>query len=206
MNQISKIPSGAWSIDFEKAIKTGKMNCSCASAFLGLVLESIKKITKIKKIEFGFPPDHGVNIVTLKDGRIFLLDPRKGIVEELNEKNSEIKWYHNLKVYHLKKDKRKAYQAIPVLPLKEGILVSYLGNLAGAWLCVQKKIPKGWSVSNKNQLKKLRKEFKAAEEKLQQQGKKLFEDKELSEKRILFLTKIRKIFGGNLLENYKGKN
>ena len=143
--QISKIPPGSWSIDFEKAIKTGKMNCSCASALLGLILKSTQDVTKIKDIEYGFPVDHAVNVVKLIDKRIFLLDSREGIIEELPEENIEIEQCNNLKVYKLKEIKgKRIYQIIPVLPLKEGVLVSYLGNLGAAYICLQEKIPEGW--------------------------------------------------------------
>jgi len=204
--QINKIPPGSWSIDFKKAMKTGKMNCSCCSTLLGLILESTKDVTKIKDIEYGFPVDHAVNVVNLIDQRTFLLDSREGIIEELFEENAEIKQYNNLKIYKFREIKgKRVYQIIPVLPLKEGILVSYFGNLGAAYICSQEKIPEGWkNFIREEDLKeyKKQKKFQEIREQLQKEGKKLFEKEELSEKRIQFLLKIREIFAGSL-ENYK---
>ena len=204
--QINKIPYGRWSIDFKKAIKTGKMNCSCCSALLGLILESIKDITKVKDIEYGLPAGHSVNIVNLINKRIFLLDSREGIIEELTKENTEIKQYNNLKIYKIREMKgKRVYQIIPVLPLKEGVLVSYLGNLGAAYICYQEKIPESWkNFIREEDLKeyKKQKKFKEAKEQLQKEGKKLFEEEELLEKRIEFLPKIREIFASGL-EDYK---
>ena len=204
--QINKIPSGRWSIDFEKTIKTGRINCSCCSALLGLILESTKEATKIKNIEYGLPVGHAVNVVDLINGRTFLLDSREGIIEELTKENTEIKQYNNLKIYEIREMKgKRVYQIIPVLPLKEGVLVSYLGNLGAAYICYQEKIPESWkNFIREEDLKeyKKQKKFQEAREQLQKEGKELFKEKELSEKRIQFLPKIRDIFAGSL-ENYK---
>ena len=204
--QINKIPPGSWSIDFKKAMKTGKMNCSCCSTLLGLILEGTKDVTKIKDIKYGFPVGHAVNVVNLIDKRTFLLDSREGIIEELSEENAEIKQYNNLKIYKLREIKgKRIYQIIPVLPLKEGILVSYFGNLGAAYICSQEKIPEGWkNFIREEDLKEYKKQrkFQEVREQLQKEGKKMFEEEELSEKRIQFLPKIREVFAGNL-EDYK---
>jgi len=121
-------------------MKTGKMNCSCCSTLLGLILEGTKDVTKIKNVEYGLPVGHAVNVVDLINRRTFLLDSREGIIEELSEENAEIKQYNNLKIYKLREIKgKRVYQIIPVLPLKEGILVSYFGNLGAAYICSQEK-------------------------------------------------------------------
>jgi hypothetical protein len=202
VSQISKIPHGTWSINFKRAIETGKMNCSCCSALTGLILESTQKITGIKNIEYGFPVDHAVNIVTLVNEKTFLVDSRKGIVEELTNENSEIEKYNDLKIYKIKERKgERIYQIIPVLTLKEGIIISYLGDLCGAYFLFTGKFLE--------MVRKEKEEFKEEWEVLKKLPKEnleeLFKEEELSEEKSQFLMKIRKAFAGNL-DNYEKTN
>ena len=212
VKEISKIPPGSWSVDFEKAIKTEKMNCSCCSALLGLILESTRKNTKIENIEYGSPVDHAMNVITLRDGKAILVDSRKGIVEELTEVNTEIEEYNDLKIYKIKNIKgKRIYQIVPVLPLKEGILTSYIRNLVAAYICLEGEIPDVFKkyITQKEieelkpRIKKAREEFNKETKRLQKEGKgELFEKKELFKEKIQFLAKMGEIFAGKL-EDYK---
>jgi len=62
---IYKIPAGdPWSFYFDRAIKTGRINCSCCAALLGIILENTKEKTGIQNIEYGSPYGHAINMIT----------------------------------------------------------------------------------------------------------------------------------------------
>lgn len=201
VHSISKIPPAVWSIDFEQAIKTNTANCQCCSTLTGLILEATQQITDIKDVEYGFPVDHAVNIVTLADDEICLIDSRKGIIEELTPDNSNIENYRDLKIYKIKNTRgRRIYKIIPVLPLEKGVLTSYLGNLCAAYICIEEKIPEAFKKYIKpEELKELRKiiiNLKNTD------VKQIYKKNNLSEEKISRLIKIRELVNGEL-ENYK---
>lgn len=141
--KISEILPDSWSINFRQAIENNALNCSNCASLTGLILENNKEKFNLQNIEYGFPYGHAINIITLADGRVFYVDSKNNIVEdfELN-KNTKIEDKNGLKVYKINELKGKIdYKIIPALPLKEGILISYLGNLESSCNSVKGKLP-----------------------------------------------------------------
>jgi len=203
-HSIYKIPPAVWSINFEQAIKTNTANCQCCSTLTGLILEATQQITDIKDVEYGFPVDHAVNIVTLADDEICLVDSRKGTVEELTPENSSIENYRDLKIYKIKNTRgRRIYKIIPVLPLEEGTLISYLGSLVTAYICVKEKIPDAFKEyirpEELEKLKELMLDFKKTGTR---QIYQINKEESLSKEKVLKLIKIRELTNREL-ENYK---
>jgi hypothetical protein len=159
--QISKIPasdrsSSYWSFYFEKALKTGAMNCSACASLNGLILENTKKITELEKIEFGLPSGHAMNIITFSNGQIYYVDPRNNVFENL-KRNMKIEYRNGLKAYKIKELKGGMYsKIIPTLPVKEGIISCYVDNLHSAFNSARGRLPESLKIdSNVKKIKKI---------------------------------------------------
>jgi hypothetical protein len=124
---ISQIPPKKWAIDFERAMEQNGINCSCATALAGLILER-----KNVEVEYGNPPGHALLVIKLNSSKYYV-DPHsdKGVFERIEDDNLEIeKFNSSFKVYKIKGLKgRMGYKLIPTLKLEDGIMYSYLNNL-----------------------------------------------------------------------------
>jgi len=200
-SSISKIPHNSWSINFEKVIKTQKINCSGASSLLGLILESTKEVSGLKNIELATPIEHVMNIVPFIDGTFYYVDSRSNVFEDLSQ-NSEIEYREGLKIYKIRElTGGIPYKIVPVLPPKDGIIASCVGNLCAAYIVTEKEIPeslkKEYSLTPE-QLKDVEEQIK----KLPRRGaKEIYQEYSLDEEKCLRLLKIRKIFA-EVLDNY----
>ncbi len=123
-NKISQIPVKKWAIDFSRAIEQNGLNCSCASALMGLILEK----AGVGLVEYGQPPHHSLLILNI-NSVIYYVDPRNGVFEKLDD-NVEIEEFKSFRVYKIRKLKGKlGFKIIPASSIKEGIIASYLENL-----------------------------------------------------------------------------
>jgi len=135
---IDAIPVAHGIVDFKSAIRIGGLNCSSSAALLGLILEKNKEKVAIQKVEYGLPVDHALNIVHFNDGKIYLVDARNNIFEDITE-NAQIeeRKEEELKIYRINKKIGLGHRIIPAVPLKEGIIAAYLSILFGAYLKVE---------------------------------------------------------------------
>lgn len=135
---IDAIPVDHGIVDFKSAIRIGGLSCSSSAALLGLILEKNKEKVAIQKVEYGLPVDHALNIVHFNDGKIYLVDARNNIFEDITE-NAQIeeRKEEELKIYRINKKIGLGHRIIPAVPLKEGIIAAYLSILFGAYLKVE---------------------------------------------------------------------
>jgi len=159
INQINKIPSDTWSFYFDRSLRTKKLNCSGCATLTGLILQSSKKITRLKNIEYGSPPGHAMNIITFTDNKIFRVDSRNNIFENLTD-NIEIQKADGLKIYKIKKlEKETRHKIIPITSVKNGTISAYLDNLYSAYKCTRDEPPKGLEDLSSSELEEAKEVF-----------------------------------------------
>jgi hypothetical protein len=189
VEQISKIPNDKWSINFNHAIESGKMNCSNCASLIGLILEKNKEKFGIQNIEYGMPYGHALVIITFSGGKVFYVDSRNNAFENLEVgSNTKIEERNGLRVYKISQLKgRMGYNIIPTLDLKEGILSSYLSNLDSA-----RKTSEG-KFDDEDKLK-------SEEEQLQsiKAAKKIIQEMRLSDKDKKQYEKLKDLFSGKI--------
>ena len=135
---VDSIPFGdIWAFYFKRMMETGETNCSGSSSLLGMILEGTKEQSGIKSVEQGYPFGHAVNMITLGDSRLYLADTRSGLLEDISN-YAQAEDRKGLKVYKIKQPRDKnggpiPWHNIPAVPMKEGVIGMYLGNLRSAY-------------------------------------------------------------------------
>ena len=114
------------------------------------------------------PADHAVNIVNFSDGKFYFVDSRANVFEDITE-NANIEEKEGFKVYKIKELSKKFFvgikhRIVPTLPIKEGTIISYLGNLCGAFIIAQGKIPEAFREIYKPTLEEIESFQRLAEE------------------------------------------
>ena len=189
VKKISEIPHYSWAINFSESMKTGESNCSNCSSLLGLILEKLQDKAGIKNIEYVFPAGHAANVVTFEDGSVFFADSRNNFFKDSEiGKRITVERRGNLKIYKLN-EYDGDYKIVPALPLKEGILAGYLGNLNSAFKTVRGDIPE-----IKKEIPEEQKEdfIRGAED--------ICKRMDLTEEKVKHLVKILDVFGSEIRE------
>ncbi len=210
VSNISRISTDNWSIDFKRTMKTGGANCSAVSILLGLILESTKEISGIKNIEYGMPADHAINIIHFSDGKFYFADSKANIFEDIT-KNADIEEKEGFKIYRIKELSNKLiggikHKIIPALPIKEGAIISYLGNLCAAYIIAQDELPGAFKKIYAPTPEEIKSFQWLARKELSREGaKEISQENSLSEEKFLNLAKIRDSFIGKLESYTKGE-
>ena len=169
IHSISKIPFDSWSFTFTRSLESGKLNCSGCASLLGIIIEHMRSLSRIPLVEFVTPYGHAMNIIHFSDNSIYYADPRNEKFKNISNLILRTWNFGNLKVYRLKANLGfTGYRIFPAVSVREGVLMSYGGNLGSMYNFAQGKIDQVLKESSSNEA--LEADMEEAHEILQKHG------------------------------------
>lgn len=118
---LRKIPHKKWSFFPDIMIKERSGNCSGKAFLLGEITKRLGF-----PVEYGCPVGHAVAVAKLSDGSRAYLDGANGVFARLGAERDPA--FADVAAYGINK-RGVEYSTVPVLPLEEGAMVAYLGNI-----------------------------------------------------------------------------